>query len=440
MKEERTRAVTPEHEALDSAATSRARTRHIQVLRAVAEAVSQSLNVDEVLDRALIALTHVTGHEISSLHLLSVEGDQLLLKGDRGLSPWLREVNLVLTVGRGLIGTVALTGIPRRFDDVTTAPDLLPEARAAVGRANVRAFVCVPIRARRRILGTLSLGRQTGRRFSDHDVMLLECAADQIGLALDNARLYGETRRQLDELERARAAVVRAERLSAVGELAAGVAHEINNPLTIVLAQTHLLNQEAMPPSVADGLRTIEVAARRAAGIVKDLVQFATPRVVRRNPCDLAEVAARILALHAERFQSDHVLARLQVEEVPPVWCDAEQIKQVLVNVIENARFALTTERGGGNLEVRIAPSQFGVTISVADDGPGIAPEHLPRIFTPFFTTKGPDQGRGLGLSVAYGIVREHGGRLWADNGPNGGAVLNIELPISLRRGDRSRD
>jgi len=440
MKEERARAVTPEHEALDSAATSRARTRHIQVLRAVAEAVSQSLNVDEVLDRALIALTHVTGHEISSLHLLSAEGDQLLLKGDRGLSPWLREVNLVLTVGRGLIGTVALTGIPRRFDDVTTAPDLLPEARAAVGRANVRAFVCVPIRARRRILGTLSLGRQTGRRFSDHDVMLLECAADQIGLALDNARLYGETRRQLDELERARASLVRAERLSAVGELAAGVAHEINNPLTIVLAQTHLLNQESMPASVADGLRTIEVAARRAAGIVKDLVQFATPRVVRRNPCDLAEVAARVLAMHAERFQSDHVLARLQAEEVPPVWCDAEQIKQVLVNVIENARFALTTNRaGGGNLDVRIAPSQFGVTISVSDDGPGIAPENLPRIFTPFFTTKGPDQGRGLGLSVAYGIVREHGGRLWADNRPEGGAVLHIELPISLRRDDRSR-
>jgi signal transduction histidine kinase len=438
MKDERPRAATPEHEALDSAATSRARTRHIQVLRAVAEAVSQSLNVDEVLDRALIALTHVTGHEISSLHLLSAEGDQLLLKGERGLSAWLREVNLVLTVGRGLIGTVALTGIPRRFDDVSTAPDLLPEARAAVGRANIRAFVCVPIRARRKILGTLSLGRQTGRRFSDHDVMLLECAADQIGLALDNARLYGETRGQLDELERARAAVVRAERLSAVGELAAGVAHEINNPLTIVLAQTHLLQQDALAPAVAEGLRTIEVAARRAAGIVKDLVQFAAPRVVRRNPCDLSEVAKRVLAMHAERFQSDHVLARLQVEEVPPVWCDAEQIKQVLINVVENARFAMSTHHSGGTLEVRIAPSQFGVTISVLDDGPGITPEHLPRIFTPFFTTKGPDQGRGLGLSVAYGIVREHGGRLWADNRPEGGAVLHIELPISLRRADRA--
>src|SRR3990172_5825843 len=142
--------------------------RHLQVLRAVSEAVSRSLDLDEVVQRSLAALTHVTGHEIASLHLISADG--------------------------------------------------------------IRVFVCVPIRARHRILGTLSLGRQTEDRFTDEEVALLECVADQIGLAIDNARLYGEINRQLDDLRRAQVEVVRAERLAAVNGLAAGVAHEINNP------------------------------------------------------------------------------------------------------------------------------------------------------------------------------------------------------------------
>jgi GAF domain-containing protein len=210
--------------------------RHLEVLRAVTEAVSRSLDLDEVVQRSLAALTHVTGHEIASLHLISVDGNSLLLRGDRGLSDELRRVNLELPLGEGLIGLVALSGTAHRVDDAGTSEDLLPAARAAVSTDGIRGFVCVPIRARHRILGTLSLGRQTEDRFTDEEVALLECVADQIGLALDNARLYGEINRQLGDLRRAQVEVVRAERLSAVNGLAAGVAHEINNPLTIIMA------------------------------------------------------------------------------------------------------------------------------------------------------------------------------------------------------------
>src|SRR5262245_46197008 len=130
--------------------------RHLQILSTVTEAVSRSLNLNEVLQKSVEALTHVTGHEISSLHLISADGQTLLLRGARGLSEDLREVNRVLPLGEGLIGSVALTGRARRLEEVARAVDLLDAARAAVAKDGIRGFVCVPIRARHRILGMLS--------------------------------------------------------------------------------------------------------------------------------------------------------------------------------------------------------------------------------------------------------------------------------------------
>src|SRR6266581_1099800 len=263
--------------------------RHLQVLRAVTEAVSRSLDLHEVLQKALAALTHVTGHEIASLHLISPDGQNLLLRGERGLSDELRRVNLELPMGDGLIGRVALSGRGRRVDDASREADLLPAARTAVSTDGIRGFVCVPIRARHRILGTLSLGRQTEERFSNEEVALLESTADQIGLALDNARLYSETRLQLEDLRRAHTDVIRAERLAAVGELAGGVAHEINNPLMIILGQVHLLFQSQDSEAILNGLRIIDGATKRAADIIRDLMLFAEHFPLRPSRCRVAD-------------------------------------------------------------------------------------------------------------------------------------------------------
>ena len=325
--------------------------RHLEVLRTIAEAVS-SLDVDEVVETSLHALTHVTGHEISSLHLLSPDGDRLLLRGDRGLSDRLREVNRVLPVGRGLVGNVAISGAPRRTGDVSRAGDLLPEARGPVADDGIRAFVCVPVRARQTVLGTLSLGRQAATAFSDDEVALLQCVADQIGLALDHARLHAETRRQLEDLERAQTAVVRAERLSAVGELTRGVAHEINNPLMIVLGQVQVLREDQPSESAQRGLEVIERAARRAAAVVRDLRQFAEPAPPLRAPCQLADHIRRALALHAERLDAEHIAWHTELEDVPPIWADAAHVDQLLNHLIENARHAMASAHEGGTLFV----------------------------------------------------------------------------------------
>jgi signal transduction histidine kinase len=404
--------------------------RHLEVLRTIAEAVS-SADVDEVVETSLSALTHVTGHEISSLHLLSADGTQLVLRGDRGLSDRLRKVNQTLPIGQGLVGGVALSGSPRRLEHVRRAPDLLPEARDAVAADRIHAFVCVPVRARQVVLGTLSLGRQLAVGFTDEEVALLQVVADQIGLALEHARLHAETRRQLEELERAQSAVVRAERLSAVGELTRGVAHEINNPLAIILGQVDVLRDDGSGEALPRALQAIEKAARRAAAVVRDLRQFAGLASPQRAPCDLGERVAHALAAQEPRLLAEHVRPRVELEDAPPVWAEAAQIDTLLRHLIDNARQAMAGATAERTLIVRVTPIPAGVRLEVADEGPGISPEHLPRIFNPFFTTK--EEARGLGLSVAHGIVREHGGRLWAENSPGGGARFIVELPLGLR-------
>ncbi len=411
--------------------------RYLGLLRAVGEAVSGSLEIAQVLERALGALNRVTGHEISSLHLISADGARLVLEGDRGLSPRLREINRVMAVGAGLIGGVAASGLPRRVPDVSRVKDLLPAAREVVAADGIRGFVCVPIRARQRILGTLSLGRRTPSPFTRAELHLLECVADQVGLALDNARLHAEARRRVEALERSRAASVRAERISAVDSLAAGVAHEINNPLTIILGQIHVLRHGEIPAELSRGLAVIDTAAKRAAKIVRDLRAFAEPTPARRAPCPVPELIRTVLEQDEARLASSRVAVRLELDETPIIWGDASQLSQALAHLVDNARHAMASAHGGGTLWLRLRRLPAGVRIEVADDGPGIAPEHLPRVFNPFFTTKGPDEGRGLGLAVSHGIVKEHGGRLWAENRSEGGALFVLELPASLRRAER---
>jgi len=202
-------------------------------------------------------------------------------------------------------------------------------------------------------------------------------------------------------------------------------------PLAIILGQVEILRDEAQDDSARHGLELIDKAARRAAAVVRDLRQFAEPASPQRTPCQLGEIVRQALARQEARLAADHIAAITDIEDAPAVWADATQLDQLLTHLIENARQAIASASSYGALAVRVHPIVAGVRIEVVDDGPGVAAEHLPRIFNPFFTTR--DGGRGLGLSVAHGIVREHGGRIWAENRPEGGARLVVELPVDLR-------
>ncbi len=404
---------------------------HLRILHTVAQAVNRSLDVDEVLRTALDALTHVTGHEMSSLHLLSVDGQHLHLKGERGLPAKLRDVNVLLPVGRGQLGGVAATGATLVLKSAVDDPTLLPAAREAMRDDRIRGLVCVAIHSRDRILGTLTLGRRTNDPFTEREVALLEATADQIGIALDNARLYSETRRQLEELQRAQAQLIHAEKLSAVGQLASGVAHEINNPLTTILGQTHLLlTQQALTGHVRERLNIISEETARAARIVQNLLLFSRHYPAERHPCLLEDQVRRVLELKAYQLDQDAVRVVTEFESCAPVWADEHQLQQVLLNLIQNAHQAMSKQSHARVLTVRIGTTGDRARLGVLDTGPGIPPDVLARVFDPFFTTKPPGEGSGLGLSVSYGIVAAHRGSLWVENRPDGGAAFFVDLPF----------
>jgi len=393
---------------------------HLKILHTVSEAVSRTLDVEAILKTALEALTHVTGHEIASLHLVATDGVTLELRADRGLSGQMREVNRVLTVGEGIIGRVAASGTTAVMRDVMGSPDLLPSAHEAVRRDRIRGFVCVPIHARGRMLGTLSLGRQTDDPFDEGEVTLLEATAQQIAIALDNARLSSE--------------LVHAEKLSAVGELASGVAHEINNPLTTILGLAQLLlSRSDVTPGIRERIALMADEAARAAAIVQNLLMFSRHYPPERRPCSLADAVQRVIALKGYQLEHDKVRVTTELDHCPTVWADENQVQQVLLNLVQNAHQAMARQASERLLTVRLRPRDRHVAIEVLDNGPGIPPHLLSRIFDPFFTTKPPGEGSGLGLSVSYGIVGQHGGRLYAENRPEGGAMFVVELPVGER-------
>jgi two-component system NtrC family sensor kinase len=235
-----------------------------------------------------------------------------------------------------------------------------------------------------------------------------------------------ETRRLQDQL-------IQSEKLSAIGQLIAGVAHELNNPLASVLGFADFLAETAnLPPPLVEPVRVIQHEAQRAAGIVKNLLSFARRQDQERRRLDLGPVLLRTLALLRNQLLGLHVEPKLAVDpDLPPVDGSPNQLQQVFVNVINNAAQAIATAGRPGTVEIHARRWLDGVAVDIRDDGPGIPEALLPRIFEPFFSTKAVGEGTGLGLSISQGIIREHGGRIVVQSVPGAGATFTIELPAS---------
>ncbi len=233
-----------------------------------------------------------------------------------------------------------------------------------------------------------------------------------------------------DELNR-QERMYMADRLASVGQIASGVAHEVNNPLTSIIAISRDLAEQDLPADCKEDIRNIYTEAKRCAAIVKDLLAFARERKAAKEPILISSVVNDVVKLraHSHRNQSIHVEVDVP-EDLPPVLADYYQVQQVLLNIVLNAEYAMYEHNERGSL--RISGSRKGdtVKISVEDDGPGIRPEVLRNIFDPFFTTKPVGKGTGLGLSICHGIIQSHNGKLYAVNNPRQGATFTFELPI----------
>src|SRR5436190_5075070 len=231
--------------------------------------------------------------------------------------------------------------------------------------------------------------------------------------------------------------LLQAEKMAALGQTISGVAHELNNPLATILNWAERLTQQTtLDEPVRRGLETILSESERAARIVRNLLTFARKRQTTRAMVDVNQVTRETLALRAyeQRVNNVAVIEALAAG-LPQVFADGHQIQQVLLNLVMNAEQAMLAANGRGTLVVRTwhDARQESIMLEVNDDGPGIPDDLQPKIFDPFFTTKEVGQGTGLGLTVAYAIVQEHGGRMRIESRPNGGASFYVELPVSGR-------
>jgi two-component system, NtrC family, sensor kinase len=226
----------------------------------------------------------------------------------------------------------------------------------------------------------------------------------------------------------ARQQVTRAEKLASIGRLAAGVAHEINNPLTGVLTFAHLLHDKpSMDQQDKQDLELIIHETTRAAEIVRGLLDFARERPTLMEPLDLNDVVRRTVRLIANQKKFEHIIIEEALQTNLPAVCgDMNQLQQVLLNLSLNACAAMPT---GGRITIATSAKDGRVLMKVADTGCGIKEEHLERIFEPFFTTQPQGKGTGLGLSVTYGIVEQHGGTIEVESKESEGSVFTISLP-----------
>jgi two-component system, NtrC family, sensor kinase len=235
----------------------------------------------------------------------------------------------------------------------------------------------------------------------------------------------------VETLKTTQAQLIQSEKLSAVGEFVAGVAHELNNPLAAVVGFSEMLKESEVDTGNRRYLDMIYKSALRCQKIVQSLLSFARRHQPERKPMSVNSMVEAVLEMLNYQLRTSNIAVVTQLDaSLPVVLADGHQIQQVLLNVINNARQAMDSRQADGQIIIKTETSGENVLVIIHDNGPGITPENLRRIFDPFFTTKQVGQGTGLGLSLCYGILREHGGNITPSSRPGEGATFTIELPI----------
>ncbi|HUV95727.1 MAG TPA: ATP-binding protein [Anaerolineae bacterium] len=401
-----------------------------QALYEVSRALGGTLELDSLLRLIVrLAVDAVGRAENGVLHLLDRETGEL---HPRALS-FVSEVRPAaagqsrMRIGHGVAGYALETGSVMNLGDVRQDSRFV---RVGGARRFVSMLVAPLMLATRRI-GTLSIDSTEPHAFSREDESLLVTLAAQAASAIENARLVRDLRQSLEDLKATQARLVESAKLSAIGQLVAGIAHELNNPLTAVMGYAELLQMEGgASEEIRSDLREIHSHAQRAAGIVQNLLTFARQDKAEHRFVDVNEVLKNCLEVRAYQLQADNieVITRLD-QRVLGTMADPTQLHHVFFNLISNAQEAIKGHRDRGQVTITSELRGEKILVRVADDGPGLPAAARQHTFEPFFTTREVGAGLGLGLSVCYGIVSEHGGRIWAESEPGEGASFSVELP-----------
>jgi len=431
-----------------------------RAVREISEAMVSMLSTREVVERILVALTETMG-VTRAVVLLQDEARRLAPVASRG--EWEEEaLGVVLPLDHPLCARLLLRRDALARGDFDDEPDLeLRElCRDVFDQLEVELIVPIPYGAD--LLGAIGVGHKfSGERLGAEDRQLLMTLANQSSIAIQNARAFGEiadlnatlearVEERTRELHDAQAQLLHSEKMRSLGQLVAGVAHELNNPIGFVHANLQLLQEYSrrLVSAQRAGEDTTKIEAaiekllarsregtERVTKIVQDLRTFSRMDQAGLAEVDLNEEIDRTIALMEARLRDGIELVRDYVP-LPRVRCYAGQLNQVFMNLLMNACDALD---GKGRILIRtraradVRGRPLGVRLEFHDDGPGIPPDVQARLFEPFFTTKPVGKGTGLGLSISYGIVERHGGRMLVGSAPGEGTTFVIELPLEAK-------
>ena len=409
--------------AIDNARHFRDEQHHIRQLKtlsALAGEMAQLRSASELFPAAVNIIHHEFGFDHVSI--LTVDGprNELVLEA---VAPPAREARGHFVIGYrqsmdvGILGHVARTG--RAYLAQDTARDELFHAVENWDQA--QSELVLPVRVKDRIVGVVNLESQRAFAFKPTDLEVMQALADLVGVGLENARLVDDAR----QAERQR---LQAEKLATIGQLVAGLAHEINNPLAAAHSASELMLSEELPGDLRETIEVIRAEAARAAQIVRKLLDFSRPHDVELHPTDVVDAIEAALSLRAYEHRVLDINIVRHFTPVPPVRADMHRLQQVFLNLIVNAEHAMAGQTSARVIDLACADRDDMIEVQVTDTGPGIPDTDLDAIFDPFFTTKPVGQGTGLGLSVSYGIIRELGGTIRAVPHRDGARFV-IRLP-----------
>ena len=405
------------------------RNRELNALNAMAVVAAQSFDLDEILNLTLRQVVTLFGAESGTVYLSDTDSPIYRRRaawGPRSRDK-MRAAEITFTEGFGDL-------VMRARAEVVTAeylPHLPPNVAEFLRSDADRSWIWVLFWAKDNPVGIMGLCSHVGYQYSSNDENLLVAISRQLATTIEKVRLYEETCRAYEDLRKTQEQLLQSEKMSAVGQLIAGVAHELNNPLTAILGYAQLLETEGLNARAQDFVSKLFKQAQRTHRVVQNLLSFARQRKPQRDEVDIRKVLDETLALRDYDLKTNDIKVERDIPSEPVmVVADPHQIEQVFLNIINNAVDAILETGRTGSLKIRIGCQGGHVYTQFADDGAGI--KDPKRIFDPFYTTKSVGKGTGLGLSICYGIVKEHGGDITANNGPEGGAVIEVKLPAAV--------
>ena len=420
------------------------RRSQLEVIRDVTAEITREIELPHLLRLIQRRAMDLVGAASGGLYLWNEASQQLVLEAWHGGDPAL---DVPRRLGEGVIGAVA----QRRQGMIVNEYQSSPLAHPVFLRdGRITAVLAEPLVYRDRLLGVIGVNNAgTDRRFTEEDQHILRLFAHQAAIALENARLFAETTRAYQTLRQTQEELVRSEKLRGLGQMAAGVAHDLNNTLAVILGQAELLRSRITDPETREGLGTLERAADDGAHVVRRLQDFARQRArVPLGTVDLAGVIRETVEITRPRWKDEpqregcRIEVRMLLDPLPPILGHAAEIREVLTNLIFNAvdampsggALTIAAHRGAETGGREPTPGKRGgptedraIVVTVTDTGMGMTDAVRQRMFDPFYTTKGV-QGVGLGLSVAYSIMERHGGAITATSAPGQGTTVTLRF------------